>query len=66
MKIRIMGTIPELDLAKSYYQELEKEIYVKSVVISRYYPNRGSNTVFRLYVEIEYRDIPDTKQLITK
>lgn len=66
MKISIMGTIPELDLAKSYYQELEKEIYVKSVVISRYYPNRGSNTVFRLYVEIEYRDIPVTKQLITK
>lgn len=56
MKIRITGTIPELEVAKQYYQSLESESYVKSVTVSRFYPNRGSNTVFRLYIDIEYFD----------
>lgn len=56
MKIRIMGTSPELEVAKQYYQSLEDESYVKSVTVSRFYPNRGSSTVFRLYIDIEYFD----------
>ena len=45
MKIRIMGIKEELDLAVSYYKSLEKESYVKSVVVSNFYQNRGSFTV---------------------
>lgn len=56
MKIRITGTKAELEVAKQYYQSLENESYVKSVEVSRLYINRGSSTVFRLYIDIEYFD----------
>ena len=56
MKIRIMGTSPELEVAKKYYLALQNESYVKSVTVSNFYPNRGSSTVFRLYIDIEYFD----------
>ena len=48
MKIRIMGTKDELNTAVDYYRELEKDDNVKYVCISTFYPNRGSNTLFRL------------------
>lgn len=54
MKIRIMGTREELACAQLYYEELERSTGVKSVTISRLYPNRGSNTIYRLYVEVEH------------
>lgn len=63
MKIRITGTREELAQARQYYQELEKDENVKYVSISTVYPNRGSNTLFRLYVDIEYHEITPTKQL---
>ena len=56
MKIRIMGTESECRAAREYYAELEKESGVKSVSISENYPNRGSNTIFRVYVDVEYYD----------
>ena len=56
MKIRIMGTESECRAAREYYTELEKESGVKSVSISENYPNRGSNTIFRVYVDVEYYD----------
>ena len=56
MKIRIMGTKSECEAAREYYAELEKESGVKSVSISENYPNRGSNTIFRVYVDVEYYD----------
>ena len=56
MKIRVMGTEAECQAAREYYQGLEKESGVKSVSISGNYPNRGSNTIFRVYVEVEYYD----------
>lgn len=59
MKIRIMGTKDELNTAVDYYRELEKDDNVKYVCISTFYPNRGSNTLFRLYIEIEYRETYD-------
>lgn len=64
MKIRIMGRKEECELAMAYYCGLEKEDYVKSVQVSQYYPNRGSNTVYRLYVDIEYRDSHFSSALI--
>ena len=56
MKIRVMGTEAECQAAREYYRGLEKESGVKSVSISGNYPNRGSNTIFRVYVEVEYYD----------
>lgn len=57
MKIRIIGTKDECALAVQYYSELEKDTQnVKSVQISAPYPNRGSNTVFRVYIDIDYRE----------
>ena len=56
MKIRVMGTEAECQAAREYYRGLGKESGVKSVSISGNYPNRGSNTIFRVYVEVEYYD----------
>lgn len=64
MKIRIMGTKDECELARKYYRELEKDTNVKSVVVSDLYANRGSSTVFRVYVDIEYRDVVLAQNLI--
>ena len=55
MKIRVMGTEAECQAAREYYRGLEKESGVKSVSISGNYPNRGSNTIFRVYVDVEIR-----------
>ena len=49
-------TEAECQAAREYYRGLEKESGVKSVSISGNYPNRGSNTIFRVYVEVEYYD----------
>ncbi len=64
MKMRIMGTKDECELARKYYRELEKDTNVKSVVVSDLYANRGSSTVFRVYVDIEYRDVVLAQNLI--
>lgn len=51
-----VGYIKSFRVTKNYYRGLEKESGVKSVSISGNYPNRGSNTIFRVYVEVEYYD----------
>ncbi len=56
MKIRVMGTKDECELATQYYSEFEKQPFVKSVQISRLYANRGSNTIFRVYIDIETKE----------
>ena len=67
MKIRVMGTEAECQAAREYYRGLEKESGVKSVSISGNYPNRGSNTIFRVYVEVEYYDAANpSRALIQK
>lgn len=67
MKIRVMGTESECHAAREYYRELEKESNVKSVSISENYANRGSNTIFRVYVEVEYYDAANpSRALIQK
>ena len=65
MKIRVMGTESECQAAREYYRELEKGSNVKSVSISENYANRGSNTIFRVYVDVEYYDAenPGRKEL---
>ena len=57
MKIRIMGTLDECHVATAYYRNLEKDPNVKCVQVSNPYANRGSSTVYRVYVEIEYHSI---------
>ena len=64
MKIRIMGTKDECELARKYYRELEKDANVKKVVVSAPYANRGSSTEFRVYIDIEYRDVVLAQNLI--
>ena len=64
MKIKIMGTESECRAAREYYAELEKESGVKSVSISENYPNRGSNTIFRVYVDVEYYDAENASQTL--
>ena len=59
-----MGTEEELAAAESYYKALEGDDDVKYVYVSRPYKNRGSNTLFRLYVEIEYKSIFFYKKLV--
>ena len=67
MKIRVMGTESECQAAREYYRGLEKESGVKSVSISGNYPNRGSNTIFRVYVDVEYYDAENpSRALIQK
>lgn len=57
-----MGTREECLLANEYYSELEKSDDIKSVQISDFYRNRGSNTIFRLYVDVEYISTKITEQ----
>ena len=67
MKIRVMGTESERQAAREYYRELEKGSNVKSVSISENYANRGSNTIFRVYVDVEYYDAENpSRALIQK
>ena len=54
MKIRIMGTKDECLLATNYYRALEKEENVQYVQVSDLYPNRGSSTLYRVYIEVAY------------
>ncbi len=61
MKIRIMGTIPELEVAQRYYKSLGNEDYVAGVEISRVYLNRGSTCVGRVYVDITYSNLENAK-----
>ena len=61
MKLRVMGTKDECVLAQEYYKALERQENVKFVSVSHMYPNRGSNTLFRVYIEIEYRS--ETEEL---
>lgn len=56
MKLRIMGTKQECEQAKKYYSALRTDININYVEISELYPNSGSSTLYRLYVEVSYRD----------
>lgn len=60
MKIRVMGSKDECNVAAAYYRELEKDPNVKLVQVSNLYANRGSSTAFRLYVEVEYYTTTET------
>lgn len=61
MKLRVMGTKDECLLAQEYYRALEHQDNVKYVEVSKLYPNRGSNTVFRVYIEVVYNS--ETEEL---
>ncbi len=65
MNIRITGTEEELEVAKDYYQSLSKEDYVKAITISDFYPNRNSSNQYRLYIDIEYKNLTNktTKEI---
>lgn len=58
MKIRVIGTKAECETAKRYYDSLRKHPQTKSVEVSKLYPSRYSRELFRIYIEIEYYDVP--------
>ena len=62
MKIRVWGTKDECELARDYYLNLGKQENVKSVEVSRLYPNRGSVNQFRVYATVEYYTSMETPQ----
>lgn len=56
MKIRVWGTMSECEAARSYYLALGEQMNVKSVEVSRPYPNRNSVNQYRVYITVEYYD----------
>ena len=52
MKIRVMGTANECEVAKTYYLAIGKQENVKSVSVSKPYANRNSVNIYRLYIEV--------------
>lgn len=58
MQIRVMGTKNECETAQEYYRSLEKEDNVKYVQVSQLYANRGSASMFRVYINVEYYSDP--------
>ena len=61
MKLRITGTKDECLLAQEYYRALEHQDNVKYVEVTKLYPNRGSNKLFRVYIEVMY--VSETEEL---
>ena len=65
MKLRVMGTKDECFLAQEYYRALENQNNVKYVDVSKLYPNRGSNTLFRVYIEVVYKsEVEELQRLL--
>ena len=52
MKIRIMGTREECEQAQRFYKHLSNAENVLYGSVSALYANRGSNNLYRVYVEI--------------
>ena len=50
MKLRVMGTADECNLAKGYYSMLERQDNVKYVSVSGLYPNRKGKPFNHKYV----------------
>lgn len=59
MKIRVTGTASECAAAQDYYLALGENENVKSVEVSRPYPNRDSVNVYRVYITVEYYNLGD-------
>jgi hypothetical protein len=66
MKLRVTGTMDEIDAAKDYYTELERSVEVKFVSISKPYPCRESKGLFRLYVEVQFKNLATSGALCLK
>ncbi len=54
MKIRVTGTKKECQMASDYYNSLRGKETVKYICVSDFYPTRGSDELYRVYIEIEY------------
>lgn len=52
MRIRIEGTKEECASVEEMYREIERTDPSLIVEISRLYPNRGSDKIFRLYIDV--------------
>ncbi len=60
MKIRVMGTKEECELAQEYYKEfVYNNEQVQSYSISDLYANRGNSNLYRVYIDINYKIISE-------
>ena len=60
MKIRVMGTKAECELAQEYYKEfVHNNEQVQSYSISDLYANRGDSNLYRVYIDITYKIITE-------
>lgn len=60
MKIRVMGTKAECELAQEYYKEFAtNNECVKDYYISKLYPYRGDSNLYRVYIDINYKIISE-------
>ncbi len=60
MKIRVMGTKEECELAQEYYKEfVHNNEQVQSYSISDLYANRGNSNLYRVYIDITYKIITE-------
>lgn len=50
MKIRLMGTVEEIDLALIKLQQTFNVIYKSGL-----YANRGSDVIYRMYIEVKLK-----------
>lgn len=66
MKVRIMGTKAECEMAQSYYKQygVDNKDFVKSLSVSNLYSNRNTFNIYRVYVDIEYYDEILTNKLL--
>lgn len=57
MKIRITGTELECLEIANLFAEIEKnQQSITSLEISRLYPNRNSKNVYRVYIDVKYKE----------
>jgi hypothetical protein len=61
-----MGTMSELKIAEKYYLKQRNNADVATVEISKPYANRGSSTLYRLYIEIIFKTYINETKLINK
>lgn len=54
MKIKIVGSITELNSAKKWYTGLSRDCSVRKSVISGFFPCPGKSKDYYMFVELEY------------
>lgn len=54
MRVKITGTLSELNAAKKWYTGLSRDCSVRKSVISAFFPCSGKSKDYYMFVEFEY------------